>query len=82
MAPMSRVTLGYTKLGQVFYTLHCRYGQVLPTSRRQEVSTNGTLVLHNVDSSTDRGSYTCTARNKQGHYDAQTVQIEVKGKKK
>ncbi|XP_044591619.1 Down syndrome cell adhesion molecule-like protein Dscam2 isoform X3 [Cotesia glomerata] len=53
-------------------------GQVLPTSRRQEVSSNGTLVLHNVDSSTDRGSYTCTAKNKQGHYDSQTVQIEVK----
>ncbi|XP_015126574.1 Down syndrome cell adhesion molecule-like protein Dscam2 isoform X1 [Diachasma alloeum] len=53
-------------------------GQVLPTSRRQEVSPNGTLILHNVDSSTDRGSYTCTARNKQGHYDSQTVQIEVK----
>ncbi|KAK0086036.1 hypothetical protein PV325_004017 [Microctonus aethiopoides] len=60
------------------YGSNVAYGQVLPTSRRQEVSTNGTLVLHNVDSSTDRGSYTCTARNKQGHYDAQTVQIEVK----
>ncbi|XP_044016307.1 Down syndrome cell adhesion molecule-like protein Dscam2 isoform X2 [Aphidius gifuensis] len=53
-------------------------GQVLPTSRRQEVSSNGTLVLYNVDSSTDRGSYTCTAKNKQGHYDSKTVQIEVK----
>ncbi|XP_048512285.1 Down syndrome cell adhesion molecule-like protein Dscam2 isoform X3 [Athalia rosae] len=53
-------------------------GQLLPTSRRQEVSGNGTLVLHHVDSSTDRGAYTCTARNKQGHSDSQTVQIEVK----
>ncbi|XP_047364964.1 Down syndrome cell adhesion molecule-like protein Dscam2 isoform X2 [Vespa velutina] len=53
-------------------------GQILPTSRRQEVSPNGTLVLHRVDSSTDRGAYTCTAKNKQGRSDSQTVHIEVK----
>lgn len=55
-------------------------GQILPTSRRQEVSQNGTLVLHRVDSSTDRGAYTCTAKNKQGRSDSQTIHIEVKGK--
>jgi len=55
-------------------------GQILPTSRRQEVSANGTLVLHRVDSSTDRGAYTCTAKNKQGRSDSQTIHIEVKGK--
>ncbi|XP_031783300.1 Down syndrome cell adhesion molecule-like protein Dscam2 isoform X4 [Nasonia vitripennis] len=53
-------------------------GQVLPTSRRQEVSANGTLTLHQVDSNTDRGAYTCTARNQQGRFDSQTVHIEVK----
>ncbi|XP_050450848.1 cell adhesion molecule Dscam2-like isoform X3 [Cataglyphis hispanica] len=53
-------------------------GQILPTSRRQDVSTNGTLVLHRVDSSTDRGAYTCTAKNKQGRSDSQTIHIEVK----
>ncbi|KAI4491203.1 hypothetical protein M0802_010299 [Mischocyttarus mexicanus] len=53
-------------------------GQILPTSRRQEVSPNGTLVLHHVDSATDRGAYTCTAKNKQGRSDSQTVHIEVK----
>ncbi|XP_076177155.1 cell adhesion molecule Dscam2 isoform X1 [Ptiloglossa arizonensis] len=53
-------------------------GKVLPTSRRQEVSPNGTLVLHRVDSSTDHGAYTCTAKNKQGRSDSQTVHIEVK----
>ncbi|XP_067203911.1 cell adhesion molecule Dscam2-like isoform X2 [Linepithema humile] len=53
-------------------------GQILPTSRRQEVSTNGTLVLYRVDSSTDRGAYTCTAKNKQGRSDSQTIHIEVK----
>ncbi|XP_046745786.1 Down syndrome cell adhesion molecule-like protein Dscam2 isoform X2 [Diprion similis] len=53
-------------------------GQLLPTSRRQEVSSNGTLVLHHVDSSTDRGAYTCTAKNKQGHASSETVIIEVK----
>ncbi|XP_066598053.1 cell adhesion molecule Dscam2-like isoform X1 [Prorops nasuta] len=53
-------------------------GQVLPTSRRQEVSSNGTLVLHRVDSAIDRGAYTCTAKNQQGRSDSQTVHIEVK----
>ncbi|XP_076675907.1 cell adhesion molecule Dscam2 isoform X2 [Andrena cerasifolii] len=53
-------------------------GKVLPGSRRQEVSPNGTLVLHHVDSSTDHGAYTCTAKNKQGRSDSQTVHIEVK----
>ncbi|CAD1479845.1 unnamed protein product, partial [Heterotrigona itama] len=53
-------------------------GKVLPTSRRQEVFPNGTLVLHHVDRSTDHGAYTCTAKNKQGRSDSQTVHIEVK----
>ncbi|CAK9819274.1 Cell adhesion molecule Dscam2 [Anthophora plagiata] len=53
-------------------------GKVLPTSRRQEVFLNGTLVLHHVDRSTDHGAYTCTAKNKQGRSDSQTVHIEVK----
>ncbi|XP_015186972.1 PREDICTED: Down syndrome cell adhesion molecule-like protein Dscam2 isoform X7 [Polistes dominula] len=53
-------------------------GQILPTSRRQEVSPNGTLVLLKVDSAIDRGAYTCTAKNKQGRSDSQTVHIEVK----
>ena len=53
---------------------------MLPTSRRQEVFPNGTLVLHHVDRSTDHGAYTCTAKNKQGRSDSQTVHIEVKGK--
>lgn len=66
------------------YTKYCRFlladGQILPTSRRQDVFPNGTLVLHRVDSSTDRGAYTCTAKNKQGRSDSQTIHIEVKGK--
>ncbi|XP_043281864.1 Down syndrome cell adhesion molecule-like protein Dscam2 isoform X2 [Venturia canescens] len=52
--------------------------QPLPTNRRQEVSPNGTLVIRHVDSKTDPGAYTCTAKNKQGRLDSQTVHIEVK----
>ncbi|XP_076235762.1 cell adhesion molecule Dscam2 [Calliopsis andreniformis] len=52
--------------------------KILPTSLRQIVTPNGTLVLHHVDNSTDRGTYTCTAKNKQGRSDSQTVHIEVK----
>lgn len=55
-------------------------GHLLPTSRRQEVTPNGTLILDRVDSNTDRGAYTCTAKNKQGRSDSKTVRIDVKGK--
>ena len=54
-------------------------GQMLPTNRRQEVSSNGTLILHGVDSNTDKGIYKCTAKNLQNRADSQTVHIEVKG---
>ncbi|GLG93649.1 Down syndrome cell adhesion molecule-like protein Dscam2 [Gryllus bimaculatus] len=54
-------------------------GQQLPVNRRQEVSANGTLTVRNVvDSDSDRGVYTCTARNKQGHEDSKSVTVEVK----
>ncbi|XP_068082192.1 cell adhesion molecule Dscam2 [Anabrus simplex] len=53
-------------------------GQQLPINRRQEVSANGTLTVFRVDSTSDRGTYTCTARNKQGHQDSKSVQIEIK----
>ncbi|XP_078048429.1 cell adhesion molecule Dscam2 [Augochlora pura] len=53
-------------------------GKILPTSRRQDVFNNGTLVLYTVDSSTDRGAYTCIANNSQGLTDSQTIHIEVK----
>ncbi|XP_076282094.1 cell adhesion molecule Dscam2 isoform X2 [Lasioglossum baleicum] len=53
-------------------------GKKLPGNRRQQVTKNGTLILLDVDSSTDRGAYTCTANNTQGLSDSQTIHIEVK----
>ena len=43
------------------------------------MSPNGTLVIRKVDNLSDGGLYMCMAKNKQGHHDSKTVQIEVKG---
>ncbi|XP_071439149.1 cell adhesion molecule Dscam2-like [Hetaerina americana] len=53
-------------------------GQLLPINRRQEVSSNGTMIIRRVDSNSDQGSYACVARNKHGHSDRKTVEIDVK----
>ncbi|EEB19411.1 Down syndrome cell adhesion molecule precursor, putative [Pediculus humanus corporis] len=51
-------------------------GVQLPTSIRQRVI-NNTLSIENVQKDTDQGSYTCTAKNKQGHSSHKTVQVKV-----
>ncbi|KAG8238283.1 hypothetical protein J437_LFUL018191, partial [Ladona fulva] len=52
--------------------------QFLPVNLRQEVAPNGTLIIRKVDSNSDKGTYACVARNKQGHSDRKTVEIDVK----
>lgn len=54
-------------------------GVRLPTSVRQRVS-NNTLSIENVQKDTDQGSYTCFARNRQGHSSHKGVQVKVIGK--
>lgn len=73
----SSPTLGKSRYS--FFGHRLSDGQLLPINRRQEVSSNGTLVIRKVDSLSDGGTYMCLARNKQGHHDSKTVQIEVKG---
>ncbi|KAK6619885.1 hypothetical protein RUM44_006285 [Polyplax serrata] len=51
-------------------------GVRLPTSVRQRVS-NNTLSIENVQKDTDQGSYTCFARNRQGHSSHKGVQVKV-----
>ena len=52
---------------------------MLPLSRRQVVSPDGVLTITDVDRQADADTYTCTARNKQGHSDQKTVQVHVVG---
>ncbi|XP_068082078.1 cell adhesion molecule Dscam1 [Anabrus simplex] len=52
-------------------------GRVLPGNHRQTVSPNGTLTIENVQQKTDHGTYTCQARNRQGHSDRGSVEINV-----
>ncbi|KAF4527934.1 hypothetical protein B566_EDAN012827, partial [Ephemera danica] len=52
-------------------------GRLLPINRRQTLHPNGTLEISNVQQRADRGSYTCEAKNRQGHSDRGTVDITV-----
>ncbi|XP_011307192.1 Down syndrome cell adhesion molecule-like protein Dscam2 isoform X1 [Fopius arisanus] len=44
-----------------------RAGRELPDNLRQKVMPDGTLMVSSVQKETDTGTYTCWARNKQGH---------------
>ena len=54
-------------------------GVRLPTNIRQRV-TNGTLTVENVQRTSDQGTYSCTARNKQNYTAQRSVDIRVLGK--
>ncbi|XP_065334191.1 cell adhesion molecule Dscam2-like isoform X1 [Cloeon dipterum] len=49
----------------------------LPMNRRQHVFPNGTLLIENVQRTSDHGLYTCTVTNKQGLADSQSVSLSV-----
>ncbi|XP_006825869.1 cell adhesion molecule DSCAM-like [Saccoglossus kowalevskii] len=50
----------------------------LPTNLRQEVFSNGTLIVANIEKGRDEGEYVCTARNSQGQGTRRKVFITVK----
>ncbi|XP_047741073.1 Down syndrome cell adhesion molecule-like protein Dscam2 [Hyalella azteca] len=52
-------------------------GRVLPNNRRQEVSISGVLSIRQVSQKEDRGSYTCTAADKQGNTATQTMHLDI-----
>ncbi|KAL1110190.1 hypothetical protein AAG570_008267 [Ranatra chinensis] len=52
-------------------------GKRLPTNRRQKIFPNGTLYINNVEREQDRGSYRCTAQNKQGKAASQIFSLSV-----
>ncbi|XP_063888656.1 cell adhesion molecule Dscam2-like [Scylla paramamosain] len=54
-----------------------RDGVRLPTSHRQRVHANGTLVVEQVTRDADKGQYTCTAINRAGQQDTQKLNVRV-----
>ncbi|KAG7161144.1 Down syndrome cell adhesion molecule-like protein 2-like 13, partial [Homarus americanus] len=54
-------------------------GVRLPTSHRQRVHANGTLVVEQVTRTTDDGLYSCTASTRQGLTDTQDLSVRVMG---
>ncbi|KAK7082482.1 hypothetical protein SK128_000211 [Halocaridina rubra] len=63
------------------YPLHkilwMKDGVRLPTSHRQRVHANGTLVVEQVTRGTDDGQYSCTAQANHGRSDSQTLTVRV-----
>ncbi|KAA0187633.1 hypothetical protein HAZT_HAZT005789 [Hyalella azteca] len=53
-------------------------GVRLPVKHQQDVHANGTLTISAVTRAGDEGSYSCTALDKQGRSDQQTLHIQVK----
>nr|XP_045626192.1 Down syndrome cell adhesion molecule-like protein Dscam2 [Procambarus clarkii] len=54
-------------------------GVRLPTTHRQRVHANGTLVVEQVTRGTDDGQYSCTASTRQGLSDTQHLTVRVMG---
>lgn len=57
-----------------------RSGRELPDNLRQKVLPDGTLVVSSVQKESDTGTYTCWARNKQGHSARRSGDVTVIGK--
>lgn len=57
-----------------------RGGRELPDDLRQKVLPDGTLIVAQVQKSSDSGVYTCAARNKQGHSARRSGEVAVIGK--
>lgn len=51
----------------------------LPINRKQKVFSNGTLIIENVERSSDQATYTCVARNAQGHTAKGNLEVQVMG---
>ncbi|XP_063224746.1 cell adhesion molecule Dscam2-like [Bacillus rossius redtenbacheri] len=54
-----------------------RTGAVLPSHLRQKVLSNGTLLVRQVDGSSDKGEYLCTATNQQGQSAQGRIYLDI-----
>ena len=53
---------------------------LLPASHRQKVDNNGTLAISSISRDLDQGSYSCSAKGRQGNTDTQEMFLQVVGK--
>ena len=56
-----------------------RAGRELPDDLRQKVMPDGTLIVSSVQKQVDSGTYTCWAKNKQGHSARRSGDVAVIG---
>lgn len=54
-------------------------GRVLPINRKQKVFKNGTLIIENVERSSDQATYVCVAKNAQGYSARGSLEVQVMG---
>ncbi|CAL4117644.1 unnamed protein product, partial [Meganyctiphanes norvegica] len=52
-------------------------GELLPTSHRQQLFDNGTLIIEQVSRGSDEGQYSCSAQTNKGQHDTQQLSISV-----
>jgi len=60
-------------------TIYSLDNRQLPINRKQKVFPNGTLIIENVERSSDQATYTCVARNAQGHTAKGNLEVQVMG---
>ena len=54
-------------------------GKTLPTTVKQKVFPNGTLIIENVERQTDQGTYTCVVKNEKDYTVRQNLEVQVLG---
>lgn len=56
-----------------------RDNRVLPINRKQKVFPNGTLVIENVERTSDQATYTCVAKDTKGYSARGSLEVKVMG---
>ncbi|XP_074036525.1 Down syndrome cell adhesion molecule 1 isoform X49 [Leptinotarsa decemlineata] len=54
-----------------------RDGRLLPINRKQKVFPNGTLIIENVERTSDQATYDCVAKNSQGYSARGSLEVQV-----
>ncbi|XP_056643974.1 cell adhesion molecule Dscam2 isoform X2 [Diorhabda sublineata] len=54
-----------------------RDGRLLPINRKQKVFPNGTLIIENVERTSDQATYVCVAKNSQGYSARGSLEVQV-----
>ncbi|TMW44032.1 hypothetical protein DOY81_010888, partial [Sarcophaga bullata] len=54
-----------------------RDNRALPINRKQKVFPNGTLIIENVERTSDQATYTCVAKNAEGYSARGSLEVQV-----